>query len=533
MAQHLIRLKWQLLRNGLRIDRTRAIGLPLFTMAMIGLGWFLASRYAETVRSLGPEAADEFTMWVAVLGAVGWGTLPVLLFPIDENLDPAKFAVMPFDRPSLMAGLVGAATLSPPMILPLMVFAVNLAVFAGPAITPAAIISFGLILISMTVMGQTLTTAFSMLVKSRRGRDLTMFIVVGIAIGIYMAQTLAARRVGELGLEGAVLAHPMTPYAWLTPPGAAHRAVLEVAAGNYTLGLLFIAVCVIWLLALSALWHAMLQRLITQPEATATRAASRMPALTDLWGWSAVGVIARKELRSYLRDPRMRMVWTGGVIFIAVFAAAILVGTAQLELLRRSDWIVLMAPTAVLFVGLPVALNQFGWERRAASFLFVLPARPRQLLLGKNLATFVALGMETLALSVIAAWITGGWQLLWLVPPLFLTAAGAQLAIGNIASVLTPLRLPDMGTDVFSQASEHGCLAIGSQLVSFFIIGLLLVPPAVAVTLSQMVPDVVFPWAVAAGSVAWGLCIYWAGLVLAGRILRRRMPEILKWVQVA
>ncbi len=532
MAQYLVRLKWQLLRNGLRTDKTRAIGMPLFTLVMVAAGLLLGRWYWSALQSLTPAAAAELSLWVAVVGAIGWGTLPVLLFPIDENLDPAKFAILPFTKAQLMTGLIGAATLTPPVVLPVLVMGANVGYFTGILVTPIAIAGTGLIIISMSILGQVVTTAFSMLVKSRRGRDLTMFVVVGIAIGLYAAQSAAARTLGQLGLEGAMKEYPMSPYAWLTPPGAAQQGVIAAADGEFLLTAIFFGLTLAWLALLVGLWHTMLQRLITQPELTATRSASKMPALTDLRAWSAVGVMARKDLRSYVRDPRMRMVWTGGIIFIAVFAAALMVGATQMEVLRRSEWIVMATPAAVLFVGLPVALNQFGWERRAASFLFVLPANPRDLLVGKNVATFIALSMETAALALIAALVTGGFAELWLVPPIFVTAAGAQLAIGNIASVLTPLRLPDMGTDVFSQASEHGCLAISSQLVSFFIIGMLLVPVAIAVTLSQLAPDAVYPWAVAVGSVAWGIIVYWAGLSVAARLLKRRMPEILKWVQV-
>ena len=257
-----------------------------------------------------------------------------------------------------------------------------------------------------------------------------------------------------------------------------------------------------------------------------------MRALTELRGWSTVGVIARKDLRHYVRDPRMRMVWTGGLIFVAVFVAALLVGATRLPILQRADWLVLATPTAVLFIGLPIALNQFGWERRAASFLFALPGGYRSILIGKNIATTFALGIETLGLTIIAAAITGGWAETAMVPALFITAVAAQLAVGNVASVLTPLRLPDMGTDVFSQASEHGCLAIGSQIVAFFIIGLLLVPTAIAVTLSRLAPDAVPGWAVGAGSMVWGILVYLAGLAIATRLFRRRLPEILAWVQI-
>jgi hypothetical protein len=277
----------------------------------------------------------------------------------------------------------------------------------------------------------------------------------------------------------------------------------------------------------------MLTRLITQPEATATKSASRMKPFTDLAGWGPTAVVVRKELRMYLRDPRMRMVWTGGVIFIGILGATLLLGQTRLERLGASPWLVLAAPSAVLFVGLPVALNQFGWERRAASYLFALPITPQQMLVGKNVATMIALGLETAILTVTLAAITGGWSRVIYMPAILLTAVACQLAVGNLASVLTPLRLPDMGTDVFSQASEHGCLAITSQLVSFFMIGLLMVPPAVAFTLVEAFGATRFSlWQVSAVSVVYGVIIYLVALKLASMLLRRRMPEVLDWVRI-
>jgi hypothetical protein len=90
-----------------------------------------------------------------------------------------------------------------------------------------------------------------------------------------------------------------------------------------------------------------------------------------------------------------------------------------------------------------------------------------------------------------------------------------------------------MGTDVFSQASEHGCLAIASQLVSFFMIGLLMIPPAVAFTLVEAFGATRFSlWQVSVGSVLYGVIIYLVALKLASMLLRRRLPEVLDWVRI-
>jgi hypothetical protein len=104
--------------------------------------------------------------------------------------------------------------------------------------------------------------------------------------------------------------------------------------------------------------------------------------------------------------------------------------------------------------------------------------------------------------------------------------------VGNIVSVLTPLRLPREGTDVFAQSTEQGCLAIVSQTVSFFAIGILLVPPASAVVLTVEFGRALAPWVATVIAIGWGLGLYLTSLYLAGRLLRRRMPEVLAWVQV-
>jgi hypothetical protein len=99
-------------------------------------------------------------------------------------------------------------------------------------------------------------------------------------------------------------------------------------------------------------------------------------------------------------------------------------------------------------------------------------------------------------------------------------------------SVLTPLRLPREGTDVFAQSTEQGCLAIASQTVSFFAIGILLVPPASAVVLTVEFGQALSPLISAGISVGWGILLYGLSIWLSGRLLKRRMPEVLAWVQV-
>lgn len=532
MAQRLVWLKWRLLINGVTSDRQRAIGLPLVLILIIGGGWSLATRYLATGRDLDTAALGEFSIWVIVVMWILWTTVPVIVFPLDETLDPNRFSLLPFKRSELLSGLLAAGMVTPPIIIPLMIITVTGLLFLGPLATPVVLLSSLILLAILVVSGQAFTAVVSALVRSRRGRDAIMFIIAGLGLTGFLLQRSIANAVGELGIAGAVTEHPLSPFHWLLPPAGTQYAVVAAEAGDIAGIATGLLTSIVWLAALLSFWYWIVQRLLTTPETTTVAKRNVGRGFAGRRGWSTSLIVARKELRYYIREPRMRMVWTGAVIFLGFLVAATIFGDAQLAYVRRTDWLPLMAPIVVLFVGLPIALNQFGWERRAASFLFALPASPLQVVIGKNLATGLGLLIEAGVVSLAFSYYVDSWKYLYLLPPLMLTAVLAQLAVGNIVSAVTPLRLPDPGTDVFSQASEQGCLAVGSQLIAFFVIGLVLVVPASAMTLALFYTDVLSPMMIAMLSLVWGLIVYGIGLAISVWVTRRRLPEILNWVEV-
>lgn len=532
MVGRLVWLKWRLLVNGVRADRQRAFGLPIVTIGVTAIGIWLSGRFARTAGDMDPAAAGEFTLWVMLIAWMAWTTLPVLLFPLDETLDPARFALAPVGRTQLMAGLAAAGLVTPTIVVPVLLLATNVGLFTGPITALVALVAGGLLLVHLVVGGQTFTAVVSMVLRSRRGRDLAVVIVSSLGLLGFALQQTIATAIGEYGLAGAVQTYPLSRLWFVLPPVAAQQAPVAAAAGNWALAFAALAVSAAWLGAIVALWNRVLFRLTTTPESSPLkRSAKERRTLADRWGWSTATVTARKELRFYLRDPRLRMVWTGAVIFLGVIIATLWLGTTQVADIQNAPWLPLLGPMVVIFIGLPVALNQFGWERNAASFLFALPAKPRTLLVGKNIATGIALLAETTALALVFAFVSGGWETLPIVPPLALTAIGCQLAVGNVVSVYAPLRLPDLGTDLFAQATEQGCLAIVAQVISFFVIGLLMVLPASAYVLVVEFGRVLDPVLVSVTSMAWGGLIYGLGLWISSRALAKRIPEMVALVQ--
>lgn len=530
MVARLAWLKFRLLWNGLRRDWQRRIGFPTLLGLLGVVSWVLVSHFRLSMADFTGETRVQFTLWGALIFWVVWMVLPVVIFPLDENLDPAQFSFAPLTPTRLVTGLGVSALIAPSVVIPLIVLGADIAEFSHVAV--AAVVSAVLMLAVLIVSGQVFTTAISAVFRSRHGRDAALLIVLGIGTAGFWAQAVIRDTIDELGLEAALLVHPLDGPASFLPPVAAQRVVVAAESGAPIASIGWSIVVVAWIVVLAWIWQRLLAWMLTTPESSPAAARARRSAgFASRGGWSAARVLARKEVRFYLRDPRQRLVWTGAVIFIALAGISVLAGTGGFGELASRPWLPLLAPALVLFVGLPIALNFFGWERNAASFLFVLPVGPRTLLWGKNLAATWALVAETSLLAIILASVSDGWASLALVPGLTVCAVGCQLAVGNIVSVLSPLRLPRQGTDVFAQASEQGCLAIGAQAVSFFVIGLLLVIPSSIAVLTVAFNEPIPEWFATGFAVVWGALFYGISLFVSGSILRRRVPEVVSWVQ--
>jgi len=530
VVRTLVGLKARLTWNGIRHDVQRRFGFPIATLLLGWAGWYLATGLVSATNGLDQDALANVMGWAALLFFAAWITLPVIIFPLDENLDPQQLAVLPASDTQIVTGLAAASFVAPATLVPIMVLAANTAVLRDGwwMVIPASLVFLGLLAIG----AQLFSAAISAVLRTRRGRDVATFLILGLAAGSFYVYRSISQVIAADGLAGAVLGNPIMGWAAVLPPVAAQRAIVEAASGEPITAVGFLLAASVGLVLLALVWRRLLGWMLTTPqEGSRPAARARRSGFTSgLWG--VVPTLARKELRFYIRDPRQRLVWTGTVIFVGLAVAGTVMGTTGLFDVRTKEWAPLMAPVLVLFVGLPIALNLFGWERNAASYLFVLPATPRQLLLGKNLAVATALLIETALLAILLSWFTGFWRWTWLAVPLTVTAIGCQLAVGNFVSVLTPLRLPREGTDVFAQSTEQGCLAIVSQTISFFSIGLLLVLPASVVTLTVDFGQVVSPWFAAGATIVWGVLLYSISLWLSAKLLRRRLPEVMAWVQV-
>ncbi|HEX2155327.1 MAG TPA: hypothetical protein VHL52_15285 [Acidimicrobiia bacterium] len=530
MVRVLAGLKARLFWNGLRSDRQRQIGLPLIAAVVGWIAWSLSSGHHSTLATLDAASRTQYLAWAALLMFIAWIALPVIVFPLDDNLDPQQLATLPVSRPKLIAGLTAASFVSVPVIAVISVAATTLShrpallLFTLPA---------GLIFVVMLVTAsQAFTTMISAVLHSRRGRDVAVFLVMGIGLASFAGYQMVRTTVSELGLATAATTHPIDGWWWLVPPVAPAHAVTAAWTGRWFDALVALVVAVAWTGVIVVTWERVLRWLLVTPKQESAPSSERRKDGLARGRWEVPFIVARKELRFYMRDPRQRLVWTGTVIFVGLAVAAIVVGSEGMARFRTKEWLPMLAPVLVLMVGLPIALNQFGWERNAASYVFALPAKPRSLILGKNLAAMAGLLTESVFLGLLLAWFSSSWRWFGLVIPVAVGAICCLLAVGNVVSVLAPLRLPREGTDMFAQATEQGLLALVSQVVAFFSIGLLLVLPASVAVLTVDFGQMLSPWFAGAFALGWGLVWYSVSLGISGWLLKRRVPEVVGWVQV-
>ena len=111
-----VRLKLRLLVNGLR---GRPARIALFVAGVVLSGFFAITGYAifaiPGVAHRPGAAAILLPLGGAII-VLGWLFLPLVFFGVDESLDPARFALLPLRRRTLIKGLFAAALVGLPAV---------------------------------------------------------------------------------------------------------------------------------------------------------------------------------------------------------------------------------------------------------------------------------------------------------------------------------------------------------------------------------------------------------------------------------
>ncbi|MFY1705063.1 ABC transporter permease [Micromonospora sp. WMMA1923] len=543
-ARHFVRLKLRVTRNNLRGQSWR---VALFVLGVFFGLWFAVGGFFLFAA---PGLADggRYAILAGALGGglvtLGWLVLPLVFFGVDETLDPARFALLPLSRRTLVTGLCAAALVSVPMVAALVAFAglvLTAGLLGGWAAAVVSVLGVLSGLLLCVAGSRALTSAFATMLRSRRVRDLAAVLLAVLAAmlaPIQLALTAALRDADWdrlLGIARVV--------GW-TPLGAPWSAGIEVAEGRAWAAALKLLITGVSVAALLLWWSRSLESAMTGTASAGAAPARRGPAGTAVarlfprpLGWlgrTRFGALVARECRYWWRDARRRanlitLVMVG--IFVPVMinvGGAGFVFDSEQGFSSAGPTSPLTASVSMVFVGVLAAVtlaNQFGFDGSAYA-ANVVAGVPGRVELQARMVAFSAYVVPLLgALSAVMVLVLGEPAWIGLTLGVLFATYGGGLAVNSFLSVLGAYSLPET-SNPFAMNTGAGIARSMLTLVSMIVSAVVAIPMLVAAVL---LGDAWYWFALPVG-VAYGVGAAWLGAYLAGDVLDRRMPELLATV---
>ncbi|WBB78407.1 ABC transporter permease [Micromonospora sp. WMMD882] len=536
-ARHFVRLKLRVTANSTRGQRWRVIlfvvGL-VFALWFTGVGFFLLA---------GPGLADapEFAVLAAGFGGglllLGWALLPLVFFGVDETLDPARFALLPLTRRTLVGGLFAAALVSLPALATLLAtsgLVVTAWLTGGWAAGLVEMVGVVAGLLLCVAASRALTSAFASMLRSRRVRDLAAVLLAVLAalLGpVQLAVVAAAERADWERLAGVARVVGWTPF------GAPWTVGIDVAEGRAWAVPVKLLIAVATIVALLAWWSRSLESAMVGASgagpAPARSAAARGAAVEQLFpkavGWARrdrFGALVARECRYWWRDARRRAnLITLGVVGVFVPLMVNLGGSGFGADGPGFDVSPLVVTFSLLFVGVLASLtlaNQFGFDGSAYAANVVAGVPGRVELQARMAAFSIYVVPILLGISVVVALVLGQPAWLGLAAGTLLGTYGVGLAVNLFVSVLGAYALPE--------TSNPFAVNTGAGVAKSFLSLLSMVGAAAAsvpLVLGAALGGTVWLWLALPVGLAYGVGAALLGAYLAGDVLDRRMPELL------
>jgi ABC-2 type transport system permease protein len=561
----LLWLRWKITLRGYARSWQRVVGLIFALLFIIPAAGGLASLTAFGYLTTPYAFATQILFVVVALLYLIWAALPLLQYTLNEGLDVTKLVIYPVTRGEQMVSLVIATLLD---ISTLFILAFYIAIVVGFHATPLAAVVTLVALVAIYIhtigLSQLMLAALMGLLRSRRYRDLTVVVFALFGSVCSFSQVFFSRFFTSLARGSRTLdtesLHVERILHW-TPPGMAAQAIVDANAGDYLHALPWLLASLALIPALLAAWAFVLDRGITNAEtggagrsrrrhlappaaAVGSAAVSALPLREGgqgvrpaARGWRPISrpalAFTQKEARYLWRDPQLKAALIS-VLFATVFILVPNIfgggrnGNGEFVTFLSGPRSVLVAPIPALLAVLTFALNALGMERQGLQTLFLFPVRPLDVFYGKNLfvgAFAMALGA---VLTVIKAWLTGGWEYIPVALAAALAAVLVMLGCGNITSVLSPFRWRQMRMgETSTLATENGCLRSIVSMVALFVTAILVIPTIAAVALPLFLNHPEYMLITLPASIVYAAFFYQVATRSIAPVMLRRAPEIL------
>jgi ABC-2 type transport system permease protein len=519
----LIELKVRLVRNRLRSETWVLVGLVIGSV--MGLG---AAALTATGAVLLAAAPDDVAATTVVLAGsalvLGWAVVPVLAFGVDETLDPSRFVTLPVRARELVPGLVAAGAVGVPGLATALVALSVVGTWSGHLGAAALAVVCAPVALATCVLLSRLATSLAAMAFGRRGREASTVLGIVVFIGLtLLPSALAGSGLGR-ALDLDRLGGVARVAGW-TPFGLVWAAPADVADGHALRGLARFALACAAVAVLGLAWERVLVTQLERPTAPAGRSRTAVRgrrALLDRLPDGVTWAVAARSLRYWRRDPRYVVIVVTSVLAAAVPLTAISLGGARGPLLATGPYVAFLLALSTS--------NSAGYDGSAfaAHLLLGVPGQADRA--GRALGLLLWALPLVAVLSVVGAVLAGR-------PGLAPACVGAGLGMllgGTGASAVMGAWLPypvvEAGGNPFQTNAGGGLQALIAQFGTMAAAVTVGLPGLVGLLLSAVwLPWLAWP-ALLAG-VAAGTAGLYAGVLVGGRAVDARGPEILAAVR--
>jgi ABC-2 type transport system permease protein len=518
MARLLVELKLRMVGNALRASTAARISFLISTtfavLVAIGIFWLMAQ-----FRFLSESESVDLTTVIFSIFAIGWLIAPIFAFGLDGTLDPATMALYPLRTRPLVAGLLAASAAGAwPVANVLGLLGVTIGLARGPLGMLFALVAVVLQVLFCIVLARFAITSMARLLRSRRGKDLAVFLIIPVFAAFeFLIQVLAAG-----GVHPASFAGIDSWLRWL-PPGLAAHAIEDASTGHPGAAMARLGLLVAVIVVLGVLWVRSLERALVTAD-TSTGSSRVRNAGLPLARYGLRGAVAARFLRYQRRDPASLAYWAIAVVVMFVCSASTILGPQKHPAVVVASAI-FGAAFAVAYRANPVGQTgpAFVLEAVALSGRRELRAyfSGQDIVFGAiaiPLLTGVSIGLGALVKDPMEGFVAAAVSLAGL---------GAALAMGNIFTVVlaypmqkrggNPLPQPAQGYNGYPVAAVFGTLACVAVAV---------IPVIILSNLTSGVSPAIRLPVLFGCAVAYGFGLAWLGVRAAATAAEGKLPEL-------
>jgi ABC-2 type transport system permease protein len=519
VARLLVQLKLRLLGNALRASAGAKIG---FIASTIFAGLVAAGTFALLALLRGNPASVDLTTVIFTGFAFGWLILPLVAFGLDATLDPATLALYPLRTRPLAVGLLAASAAGAwPLANLVGLLGVTVGLASGAFGLLIAVVAVVLELLFCIVLARCVTTSLARMLRSRRGKDFAVLLIIPI-FALYEA---FAQLVPRLTAEGKLTAASFGGVdAWLRwlPPGLAAHAIQDASSGRPGPALLRLALLAAVTVALGWLWIRSLRSALVTAD-TSTQGSAVRGAGLPFGRYGLRGTVAARFWIYQRREPLSLTYWA--IVVVIMGAASVSTVTTP----RYMVAVLLSAGFAGVFVGFFHA-NSIGLSGPAFTLESTALTGSRTLrayFSGQNIALAMVavplLALASFAIAAVARHPVDGFLGL----AVDLVGIGAGLAMSNILTAGLPYPVEKRaGNPAPRPAGGYTGYPLGGTLACLGVVGVAVTPVVVLGLSTSSDPAAIRMPLLVLGAAGYGLALAWAGVRIAAATAARKLPEL-------